>query len=74
MSAMEGITSPTMMSGIRNFRKEENAALKVVNTATAHSGISLPSITPSEMATTTRSSNGIFGLLESVMVRIFLIA
>ena len=51
ISAMAGVTSPTMMSGIKNPRNSLNSALNVTNTRTGMSGETMPRQMPRIMAT-----------------------
>lgn len=50
MSAIAGVTSPTMMSGIRKPRNSLKSALNVTNTRTGMSGDTMPNPIPRIMA------------------------
>ena len=65
ISAIAGVTSPTMMSGMRNERKWLKMLLKVTNTLTAHSGKNVPHVTPRIMAMMTRGNRPILDSFKS---------
>ena len=58
MSAIAGMTSPKIISGIMNLSRLENTPLKVVKMATAQVGSRRPSRTPAAMAISMRASSG----------------
>ena len=64
---MAGVTSPKMMSGIKNDRKWLKILLKVTKHLTAHSGKNIPQATPRIMAMTMRGSSPILDKLNDMM-------
>ena len=66
MSAMAGVTSPTIISGIRNPRNSLKSELNVTNMRTGISGVSMPRAIPRAMAIIILGNKPILGILMSV--------
>lgn len=60
ISAMAGVTSPTIINGMRNCKKWLKMALNVADKRTPHVGTTLETAMPSTIAINMRSSKGTF--------------